>query len=57
MYKFIQFSRCESWNEIKNGIFEYIECFYNRKRLHSKIGYHTPNERYERFYELNKNIA
>ncbi|WP_407919196.1 IS3 family transposase [Deferribacter desulfuricans] len=53
----MQFSRCESWNEIKNGIFEYIECFYNRKRLHSKIGYHTPNERYERFYELNKNIA
>lgn len=53
----IQFVKGMGWNEIKNAIFEYIECFYNRKRLHSGIGYQTPNEVYERFYELNKNIA
>ena len=24
------------------AVFEYIECFYNRKRLHSSIGYCSP---------------
>jgi len=55
--EFLQFSKCESWDEVKNGIFEYIECFYNRKRLHSGIGYRTPYEKYKEFYELNKKIA
>ena len=26
----------------KSEIFEWIECFYNRKRIHSSIGYKTP---------------
>lgn len=25
-------------------IFEFIECFYNRKRIHSSLGYRTPEE-------------
>lgn len=25
-----------------SGVFEWIECFYNRKRIHSSIGYKTP---------------
>ncbi|MBM4252242.1 MAG: IS3 family transposase, partial [Deltaproteobacteria bacterium] len=29
------------------AIFEYIEVFYNRTRLHSSLGYHSP-EQYER---------
>lgn len=29
--------------EAKSHIFEYIEIYYNRKRLHSKIGYRTPD--------------
>ena len=28
--------------EVKDMIFEYIEVFYNRKRLHSSLGYQTP---------------
>jgi len=28
--------------EAKQAVFEYIECFYNRKRLHSSIGYCSP---------------
>jgi putative transposase len=34
--------------EARRSIFEYIEIFYNRKRLHSAIGYCTPTE-YEKF--------
>ena len=30
--------------EAKNSIFEYIEVFYNRKRLHSTNGYLSPEE-------------
>jgi putative transposase len=28
--------------EARLAVFEYIECFYNRKRLHSSIGYRSP---------------
>jgi transposase InsO family protein len=28
----------------REAIFEYIEVFYNRKRLHSSLGYRTPLE-------------
>lgn len=30
--------------EAKKRIFEYIACFYNGKRIHSSIGYVTPNQ-------------
>ena len=29
------------------AIFEYVECWYNRRRLHSSLGYRSP-EQYER---------
>ncbi|MCM3339599.1 IS3 family transposase [Paenibacillus sp. MER TA 81-3] len=35
--------------DAKARIFEYIACFYNGKRIHSSIGYFTPNQ-YERMY-------
>ncbi|MGA1863248.1 integrase core domain-containing protein [Deferribacter thermophilus] len=53
----IQFLKGMDWEEVRNSIFEYIECYYNRKRLHSGIGYKTPNEVYEKFYRLNEKIA
>ncbi len=28
--------------EPKEQVFEYIEVYYNRKRLHSKLGYVSP---------------
>ena len=30
--------------EAKAAVFDYIEIFYNRQRLHSAIGYRTPVE-------------
>jgi len=31
-------------DEARSSIFEYIEVFYNRRRLHSSLGYRTPVE-------------
>lgn len=35
--------------DARKAIFEYIEFFYNSKRIHSTIGYNTPNE-YEQMF-------
>ena len=34
----------ETIEEARSAIFEYIEIFYNRKRLHSTLGYASPVE-------------
>ena len=36
--------RFESREAAKQHIFEYIEVYYNRKRLHSTLGYMSPDE-------------
>jgi putative transposase len=36
-------------DEAKLAIFDYIECFYNRNRIHQAMGYRTPDE-VERLY-------
>lgn len=43
----IYLNKFKTRKEAKEKIFEYITCFYNGKRIHSSIGYLTPNE-YER---------
>ncbi len=35
----------QDFNQAKRAIFEYIESWYNRKRIHSAIGYLTPEQR------------
>ena len=37
--------------EAKRDIFAYIEIFYNRERLHSFLGYHSPEE-YEKMLKV-----
>ena len=37
-------SHFQTREEAKQMIFEYIEVFYNRRRLHSSLGYKTPLE-------------
>ena len=38
-------------DQARSSIFEYIEVFYNRKRLHSTLGYKSPVN-YERDFSL-----
>lgn len=40
----IYFTRFKTRAEARLAIFEYIEVFYNRIRLHSKLGYKSPEE-------------
>ena len=36
------FNRKHTKQEVKTGVFEYIEMYYNRRRRHSALGYATP---------------
>ncbi|MCB9359997.1 MAG: transposase [Flavobacteriales bacterium] len=42
--------------QAKTAIFQCIEVWYNRKRLHSSLGYKTPKEVEQEFNNL-KNVA
>lgn len=37
-------------DEAKLAIFDYIECFYNRNRMHQSLGYRTPDEVEKLYY-------
>ena len=39
----------ETFNEAKIAIFEFIESWYNNKRIRSTLGYITPNEKYNKY--------
>lgn len=40
--EFTNHKNFHSLEQARSSLFEYIEVFYNRKRLHSKIGYKAP---------------
>lgn len=48
----IHHKKYESVLQAKSSIFEYIETWYNRKRLHSSLGYKTPIEVEQEFNKL-----
>ena len=39
----------EKFENLRTGMYEYIEIWYNNSRIHSKIGFTSPNE-----YEENR---
>ena len=39
----------ETFNEAKLAIFEFIESWYNNLRIHSTLGYITPNQKFEEY--------
>ncbi len=43
--------------EARTSIFEYIEVFYNRKRLHATLGYRTPQETEDSWGKQNSAVA
>lgn len=49
-------SKFKTIEQAKTSIFEYIEIWYNRKRLHSSLGHKTPFEVEQEFYQI-KNVA
>ena len=40
-------TRFPTREEARGAMFEYVEIFYNRRRLHSGLGYLTPAQAYE----------
>jgi len=40
----VNYCRFKTREQARRAIFEYIEIFYNRKRLHSSLGYMSPEE-------------
>lgn len=40
----VYWEKYETIDDAKKSIFEYIEVYYNRKRMHSSIGYMNPEE-------------
>jgi transposase InsO family protein len=45
----VYYERYATRDQAKSSIFQYIEVFYNRCRLHSKLGYKTPYD-FERLF-------
>lgn len=43
-YEEVRLKEYDSFNDAYNNIKEFIEAVYNEKRIHSSIGYKTPNE-------------
>ena len=47
----------ENLESLRTGMYEYIEIWYNNSRIHSKIGFTSPNEYEESMKKGNTEIA
>lgn len=45
----VNLNNYKTFNEAKLAIFEFIESWYNNQRIHSSLGYITPNEKYNNY--------
>jgi len=50
-------SRFKTRKEARKAIINYIECFYNSRRLHSTLGYKSPREYINDYYRNEKKVA
>jgi len=50
--EFVHHETFETRTEARTKIFEWIEVFYNRNRLHSSLGFMSPEQ-----YEATKRLA
>ena len=53
----IKNKKIENLESLRNGMYEYIEIWYNNSRIHSKIGFTSPNEYEESIKKGNEKIA
>jgi transposase InsO family protein len=53
----VHWERFETRDEARRKIFEFIEVWYNRQRLHSSLGYTTPMEFEHRFHQQQLSIT
>jgi len=49
--------RFQSYQQARSAIFEFIEIWYNRKRLHSALGYQSPIQVEQQYNQINQNQA
>lgn len=45
----VNLKRYNDYDEARLAIFEYIESWYNLRRIHSSIGYRTPEQKYQEY--------
>ncbi len=55
--EFIHLRPFDTVARLRRETFEYIEGYYNTKRLHSSLGYMTPNEYEEEFERRQIHVA
>jgi transposase InsO family protein len=55
--EFIHLHPFDTVARLRRETFEYIEGYYNTRRIHSALGYLTPTEYEERFIEQHPNVA
>lgn len=46
----VYFNQFQNHSQAKNAIFEFIEIWYNRDRIHSAIDYMTPQQYYDNYF-------
>jgi transposase InsO family protein len=52
----VYFERYDTFEDARSSIFEYIQVFYNRQRIHSFCGYITPHQLETRHEKLNGRV-
>ena len=53
----VEWSNYQTRQEAKQDILNYITMFYNSQRLHSSLGYQSPNQCENRYWELMRKVA